>query len=112
MHFLTITTEGIEPHVSRPAPEKLVAGDPVHRTWNAEERGTLYAGVWESTPGTWRISYDEWEYCRILSGISVITEEGGEAVEVRAGDGFVLRPGFKGTWSVIETTRKDYVILV
>jgi len=22
----------------------------------------------------------------------------------------ILRPGFKGTWEVIETTRKDYVI--
>jgi uncharacterized cupin superfamily protein len=24
----------------------------------------------------------------------------------------ILRPGFKGTWEVIETTRKDYVIRV
>jgi uncharacterized cupin superfamily protein len=24
----------------------------------------------------------------------------------------VLRPGFKGTWEVVETTRKDYVIRV
>jgi uncharacterized cupin superfamily protein len=24
----------------------------------------------------------------------------------------VLRPGFKGTWEVVETTRKEYVIKV
>ena len=33
-------------------------------------------------------------------------------VEVGPGDGFVLRPGFKGTWEVVETTRKEYVIRV
>jgi uncharacterized cupin superfamily protein len=42
----------------------------------------------------------------------VIEAEGGEAVTVRAGDSFILRPGFKGSWEVIETTRKEYVIRV
>ena len=70
----------------------------------------MYCGIWESTPGKWKIAYDEWEYCQILSGISVIAEDGGAAVQVKAGDSFVLRPGFKGTWEVIETTRKDYVV--
>jgi hypothetical protein len=32
-------------------------------------------------------------------------------VHLRAGDRMILRPGFKGTWEVIETTRKDYVIV-
>jgi len=40
----------------------------------------------------------------------VIAEDGGKARTVRAGDSFVLRPGFKGTWEVLETTRKEYVI--
>jgi len=31
---------------------------------------------------------------------------------LRAGDSFVLRPGFKGSWEVLETTRKQYVILM
>jgi uncharacterized protein len=38
------------------------------------------------------------------------TEDGGDPVNLRAGDSMVLRPGFKGTWEVVETTRKDYVI--
>ncbi|MGB3148737.1 MAG: cupin domain-containing protein [Paracoccaceae bacterium] len=97
--------------ISRPAPEKLLAGDPVHTTWNVEERGGLYSGIWQSTPGKWRISYDEWEYCRILVGRSIITDADGTAHEIAAGDSFILRPGFRGTWEVIETTRKDYVIL-
>ncbi len=69
----------------------------------------MSAGFWESTLGKWHFANSHWEYCRILTGISVITEDGGEAYTVRAGDSFVLQAGFKGTWEVIETTRKDYV---
>ncbi len=58
----------------------------------------------------WRIEYDEWEFCHILSGRSIVSEEGGGSREVGAGDSFVIRPGFKGSWEVIETTRKEYVI--
>ena len=59
--LLAVTATGT-PEVARPAPERLIAGDPVHRTWLTEEADGLYAGVWESTPGTWRVVYDEWEY--------------------------------------------------
>lgn len=110
-HYLTISTDSVDAEEGAPAPDRLISGDPKFRTWNVEEReGGLYAGIWESTPGKWRIVYDEWEFCHILSGVSVIEEEGGEARTVRAGDSFVLRPGFKGSWEVLETTRKDYVI--
>jgi hypothetical protein len=109
--FLAVT-ETVEPEVSRPDAEKVLSGDPVHTTWNLEERDGLYSGIWQSTPGKWRISYDEWEYCRIHEGVSVISEDGGAAVTVKAGDSFILRPGFRGSWEVVETTRKDYVIRV
>ena len=102
---------GVEPEYGAPSADRLLAGAPKFTTWNLEERdGGLYAGVWESTPGKWRVSYDQWEYCRILSGVSVITEDGGVACRVEAGDSFILRPGFKGIWEVVETTRKEYVI--
>ena len=100
------------PVVSRPDPAKVLDGDPVHTTWNLEDRDGLYCGIWQSTPGTWRIAYDEWEYCHILSGRSVITLDGGAGKMVTTGDSFVLRPGFRGTWQVLETTVKDYVIRI
>ena len=109
--FLSIDTKSVEPESGAPAPDRLISGDPKFRTWNVEERdGGLYAGIWEATPGKWRIVYDEWEFCHILSGVSVIAEDGGEMRTVRAGDSFVLRPGFHGTWEVLETTSKEYVI--
>jgi uncharacterized cupin superfamily protein len=109
--FLRLDTAQVEPEEEAPAEGRLVSGDPKFRTWNVEEaEGGIFAGVWESTPGKWRIAYDEWEFCHILSGVSVITQDEGEARTVKAGDSFVIRPGFKGTWEVLETTRKEYVI--
>ncbi|MCO5145500.1 MAG: cupin domain-containing protein [Aquamicrobium sp.] len=111
--FLHLSIAGIEPEEGRPAPERLIAGRPAFRTWNADEaEGGLYAGIWEATPGKWRVEYDEWEFCHILAGVSILTEDGGEARTLKAGDSFVIRPGFKGTWEVVETTRKEYVIRV
>ena len=109
MALIPITAQGAA-EVERPPADRVLSGDPTYRTWNVDERDGLYCGVWEATPGKWRIAYDEWEYCRILSGVSVIAEDGGAAVTVRGGDSFVIPPGFTGTWEVVETTRKDYVI--
>lgn len=101
----------IEPEEGAPAPDRLISGDTRFTTWNFEEAdGGIYAGVWQATPGKWRVVYDEWEYFHILEGHSILTEEGGEPVHLKAGDSMIVRPGFTGTWEVIETTRKDYVI--
>ena len=90
---------------------RAVSGSPRFFTWEIDAQpGGLYAGVWEATPGKWRVSYSEWEYCRILSGVSIVTEDGGAARRLAAGDSLILRPGFQGTWEVVETTRKEYVI--
>jgi uncharacterized cupin superfamily protein len=108
--FLSVATDGVAPEEGRPDPSRIVTGDPRFRTWNLEERDGLYAGIWEATPGAWRVTYDEWEFCHILSGLSVLTEDGGTPRRLKAGDAFVIRPGFTGVWEVVETTRKEYVI--
>ena len=108
--LVRVARDGIAPEVSRPDPARVISGDPVHTTWNIEEADGLFCGLWQSTPGVWRVDYAEWEYVRILSGVSVLTGEDGAAVTLRAGDGWIIRPGFRGTWEVLETTLKDYVI--
>lgn len=95
-------------------PGKIIAGEPKTRTWN---HGTylnekLYTGVWEATPGSWHVRYDEWEYCYILEGKSIITDKAGNTMNISAGDSFVIEPGFSGTWTVTETVKKNYVILM
>lgn len=109
MHIQNVTPAGT-PETDRPAADRLIAGDPVFTTWNLEEVDGLYCGIWQSTPGKWRAVYDEWEYCRILSGVLIVTPDGGDPLTYRAGDSFIVRPGFTGTWEVVETVRKDYVI--
>lgn len=106
-----ITRDGITPEVERPDPAKVLAGDPVHTTWSVEERGNIYSGMWQSTPGKWRMSYSEWEYVHIHSGHSILTDKDGSVVHLKAGDSYLIRPGFEGTWEVVETTLKDYVII-
>lgn len=105
-----VDLDGITPETERPDAEKVLSGDPVHTTWNREDRDGLYCGMWQSTPGKWTISYAEWEYVYIHAGHSILTDETGTATHLKAGDRFIIRPGFKGTWEVIETTLKDYVI--
>lgn len=100
----------VQPESGRPAPDRLIAGDPLFTTWNIEDRDGLFCGLWQATPGKWRIQYEEWEYCRILEGRSIVTQDGGAAHALKPGDSFILRPGFNGTWEVLETTLKEYVI--
>lgn len=109
--FLQFDLTDIPAEDGSPPPDRVTEGNPRHQTWNLEDDGAgLYAGVWESSPGEWRVHYTEWEFCHIVAGVSVITEDGGDAVTLAAGDSFVLRPGFRGLWKVVETTRKHYVI--
>jgi len=109
--FLVMEQGAGAPVTWRPDAARVIHGDPEFQAWPVDkaDRG-VSAGIWQATPGKWRFQSTVWEYCRILSGISIITEEGAEPRTVRAGDSFVLRAGFKGTWEVIETTRKDYVV--
>lgn len=101
----------VTPEIERPDPAIVLAGDPVHTTWSLEERGQIYSGMWQATPGKWKVSYAEWEYVYIHEGVSVLTDAEGTATTLRAGDSWIIRPGFEGTWEVIETTLKDYVII-
>ena len=105
-----VNRDGLIPEVERPSPEKLISGDPVHTTWSITEEPDLYAGLWQATPGEWRVDYEEWEYIRILEGHSVLTDEAGLQTHLKAGDSFIINRGFKGSWRVIETTLKEYVI--
>lgn len=95
-----------------PAPGRVVDGAPAFRSWTLSESadGKTLAGIWEATPGAWRVHYDEWEYCAILSGVSEVTRDGGAPMRVEAGDHLVIEPGFEGIWRVVETTRKSFVV--
>lgn len=103
----------IVPEDGAPPADRIVKGSPTTRTWTVEEaeKGTTFAGVWEATPGAWRVAYDEWEFCTIIHGASVLHEDGADAPHfLGPGDSFVIRPGFTGIWEVVEPTRKLFVV--
>ena len=93
-------------------PQKLLQGNPRQTVWMqyTDPTGQFMAGIWHSERGRWKILYTEQEYCRMLEGISVITDQAGIAITVRPGDEFVIPAGFDGTWEVLEPTRKHFVI--
>ncbi len=111
--FLRFMVDDAAAEVSAPAPDRLLSGNPQFRTWNLDEAaGGVYSGIWESTPGKWRVEYAEWEFCHIFSGVSILSEDDGAVHALRSGDCFVIRPGFRGCWEVVETTRKAYVVKI
>lgn len=100
--------------VSKALRERLLEGDPIFTTWNQVEShaGAVTAGVWQATPGlTTSIKGDRFEFCLLLEGEVELSEDGGETVTYRAGDAFVMKPGFVGTWKTIQTVRKIYVVV-
>ena len=63
----------------------------------------------ELAPVTVEVNYEKWEFCHFLEGYCIITPEGEAPKHLKAGDVFVIEPGMKGTWEVVETVRKYFV---
>ena len=101
-----------EPERYRPAPEKILQGDPEQTLYNHYNSPCqqMSAGVWEGAVGQWKVNYSEHEYCEILQGVSVLRDHDGNAKTLRVGDRFVIPAGFSGTWEVLEPCRKVYVV--
>jgi uncharacterized cupin superfamily protein len=100
------------PPVEAGKPGTVVSGDPATRLQNyfTDNTGQFFCGIWESSPGKWRVSYSENEFCGILSGRVILTGADAEPHEFKTGDAFVIPAGFEGTWETIEPVRKWYAI--
>ncbi|MCP2081531.1 UNVERIFIED_ORG: putative cupin superfamily protein [Methylorubrum zatmanii] len=97
-----------EPSTYRPAPERILAGDPVQTATLhfTSADGRFSAGTWAAERGTWRVVFTESEFCHLLEGVIVVTDEAGTQTTFRAGDAFVSPAGFTGTWEIVEPARK------
>lgn len=115
--ILVMKTEGPEApamEAGKPDPARLLAGTWENRTWNhyTGEDDRLYCGIWECEPGKVHMDYAEWEFCHFIEGEAILTNDEGKAWTLKAGDGFIIPPGFKGTWETVKKVRKHYVILL
>jgi uncharacterized protein len=112
---LTVFRElDIQPVRDLPFFEEVVEGDPhtlTSKYYHDEQQGRI-SGEWEASTGAWRIDYKVWEFCHVLSGRCVIALEGCAPVTLAAGDTFIIEPGAKGKWTVLEDMKKNFVILL
>ncbi len=77
----------------------------------SSDGGRDRVGVWECTPGSWRRQVMEREFAHFLSGRARFIPDDGEPFEIRAGDAVWFPADTTGTWEIIETLRKSYVII-
>jgi uncharacterized protein len=102
----------LEPDVSVPGADRLLAGAPEHRAWNyfTDTTQTFFAGRWSGTRGKWRVRYTENELCVMTAGRVIISSDSGESSAFGPGDAFVVPAGFSGSWEVLEDCAKVYAI--
>jgi uncharacterized cupin superfamily protein len=95
-----------------PAPipaEDVISGEPESTMailWRTDD-GKLYNGVWHCTPGVFMLS-SPGETITLIEGDVTITPEGGEPVNVRAGEIAYIPEGTRAKWEVRETVRKGF----
>ncbi|MFC0218204.1 hypothetical protein FHS82_000549 [Pseudochelatococcus lubricantis] len=81
------------------------------RTLFTSEDGLVEIGVWECTPGHFTADRStSSEVCHIIAGRATLARRDGEVREIGPGDVLVLPRGWTGAWTVLEKTRKLYVM--
>ncbi len=95
------------------SPVAVPLGEPVAMVAaQGEERDDgVEAGIWECSPGRWRRQIVQQEFCHFIAGRCTFTPDGGETIEVRAGDALVFPANTTGIWDVQETVRKTYLLI-
>ncbi len=74
-----------------------------------EENRLPEAGVWECTPGSWRLELPRDELCHFVSGRAVYSADNGEVIEVGPGTVVHFLEGWTGKVEVFETIRSVYM---
>ena len=64
--------------------------------------------TWSKEVSEFPWSYDEPETCYILEGQVTVTPEGGEGVEIGAGDLVTFPQGMSCSWKITQPIRKHY----
>ncbi len=87
-------------------------GNPTMRYWvqHTSLDGSMIAGTWEATTGTWHATYALYEFVHLIEGQITITPDGGTPVTYGPGDAFVVEPTFRGTWTIEQPVRKHFAI--
>ena len=91
------------------APEQVIEGDPQASgtvLWKSDD-SKLANGIWECTPGSFNWVHADETAC-LVKGRATVTPEGGEPIEIAAGDVVFFPEGTKTRWEIQETVRKAF----
>lgn len=114
-NLIPIRTADLGPgEAKKPPRDRLIEGDPDLEVWTQGTAmgGKVRSGVATSTTGTTRtIKGETCEVVQLKAGVVELTEDGGETMTFRAGDVFMMKPGFVGTWKTVDDIRKVFVII-
>ncbi|MEM7224519.1 MAG: cupin domain-containing protein [Pseudomonadota bacterium] len=78
--------------------------------WKGAEDGLPEAGIWECSPGSWRLVLPRDELCHFTSGRAVYRADDGEVIEIAPGTVVHFREGWSGEVEVFETLRSVYML--
>lgn len=92
--------------------DRLIAGSPArtYKVLYTSKSEEFSSGIYECTPGKWKISYTEDEFCTLLEGHLRLTSDQGDVQEFKAPDSFLIPSGFQGVWEPLTKLRKFFVI--
>ena len=68
------------------------------------------SGIWQVTPGTWRLAIPRDELCHFVSGTARYLRDTGEVVLVEAGTCVLFPAGWAGECEVRSTLRNVYIL--
>lgn len=98
-----------------PASHKIIKGHPQQSIWHhySDTTQQFHCGIWQGESGSWQVDYaaHEEEFCVLLEGEVILTDNNGEISKLSAGDAFVVPGGFQGTWENLNRVKKYYAIM-
>lgn len=85
--------------------QSRISGRILHQSPNGQNE----TGIWQCTPGVWRLEVMRDEFCHFLRGRCIYTGDDGEITEIVPDTIAYFRQGWIGTCHATETVRKVYM---
>ena len=103
-----------EASIDYPRPDRLVKGNPQRLTYDLYTHPHRGCGIWPCEVGAWNIQFadNKQEFFQVIEGVVRIHDAKTDSyIEVSAGQAGIIPPAFVGTFEVIETVKKYFVIV-
>jgi len=111
---LTVIRGAAKATMDEAVPVKTPVGEPVALNSMAQFQTVnnidAQIGIWQCEPGKLRRYMPQREFSHILSGSCTFTPEGGEPIELQAGDSVTFPANCQGVWEIKQTLRKVFCL--